>query len=152
MFGKAGLGGLMKQAQQMQENMKKAQAKLAETEVEGEAGNGLVKVVMTCSHVVRKLEISPDLIQEAADDKEMLEDLVLAAINAASEKAEETTNKTMVRLPKVCQQAWAISSAKPALQSRQRSLKRQKSVSDGLVLSVWQIEINISAVIPPQAY
>ena len=95
MFGKAGLGGLMKQAQQMQENMKKAQAKLAETEVEGEAGNGLVKVVMTCSHVVRKLEISPDLIQEAADDKEMLEDLVLAAINAASEKAEETTNKTM---------------------------------------------------------
>ena len=93
MFGKAGLGGLMKQAQQMQENMKKAQAKLAETEVEGEAGNGLVKVVMTCSHVVRKLEISPDLIQEAADDKEMLEDLVLAAINAASEKAEETTNK-----------------------------------------------------------
>ena len=48
MFGKAGLGGLMKQAQQMQENMKKAQAKLAETEVEGEAGNGLVKVVMTC--------------------------------------------------------------------------------------------------------
>ena len=89
MFGKAGLGGLMKQAQQMQENMKKAQAKLAE------AGNGLVKVVMTCSHVVRKLEISPDLIQEAADDKEMLEDLVLAAINAASEKAEETTNKTM---------------------------------------------------------
>ena len=74
MFGKAGLGGLMKQAQQMQENMKKAQAKLAETEVEGEAGNGLVKVVMTCAHVVRKLEISPDLIQEAADDKEMLED------------------------------------------------------------------------------
>ena len=70
-------------------------AKLAETEVEGEAGNGLVKVVMTCAHVVRKLEISPDLIQEAADDKEMLEDLVLAAINAASEKAEETTNKTM---------------------------------------------------------
>ena len=87
MFGKAGLGGLMKQAQQMQENMKKAQAKLAETEVEGEAGNGLVKVVMTCAHVVRKLEISPDLIQEAADDKEMLEDLVLAAINAASEKS-----------------------------------------------------------------
>ena len=93
MFGKAGLGGLMKQAQQMQENMKKAQ--LAETEVEGEAGNGLVKVVMTCSHVVRKIDISPELIQEAADDKEMLEDLVLAAFNAASDKAEETTSKTM---------------------------------------------------------
>lgn len=95
MFGKAGLGGLMKQAQQMQENMKKAQAKLAETEIEGEAGNGLVKVVMTCSHVVRKIDISPELIQEAADDKEMLEDLVLAAFNAASNKAEETTGKTM---------------------------------------------------------
>ena len=88
MFGKAGLGGLMKQAQQMQENMKKAQ-------VEGEAGNGLVKVVMTCSHVVRKIDISPELIQEAADDKEMLEDLVLAAFNAAADKAEETTGKTM---------------------------------------------------------
>ena len=59
----------MKQAQQMQENMKRAQAKLAETEVEGEAGNGLVKVVMTCSHVVRKLEISPDLIQRLLTTK-----------------------------------------------------------------------------------
>ncbi len=95
MFGKAGLGGLMKQAQQMQENMKKAQAKLAETEVSGEAGNGLVKVVMTCNHVVRKIDISQDLIQEAADDKEMLEDLILAAVNDAGNKAEETTNKTM---------------------------------------------------------
>ena len=85
MFGKAGLGGLMKQAQQMQENMKKAQAKLADTEVGGEAGNGLVKVTMTCAHVVRKLEISEDL----------MEDLVLAAINDASKKAEETANKTM---------------------------------------------------------
>ena len=95
MFGKAGLGGLMKQAQQMQENMKKAQAKLAETEVEGEAGNGLVKVVMTCSHVVRKLEISPDLIQEAADDKEMLEDLIAAAFNDAVRRAEELQKEKM---------------------------------------------------------
>ncbi|MCF7529264.1 YbaB/EbfC family nucleoid-associated protein [Neisseria lisongii] len=95
MFGKAGLGGLMKQAQQMQENMKKAQAKLAETEVQGEAGNGLVKVTMTCSHVVRSLNISEDLIKEAADDKEMLEDLVLAAFNDAAAKAEETSSKTM---------------------------------------------------------
>lgn len=95
MFGKAGLGGLMKQAQQMQENMKKAQAKLAETEVNGEAGNGLVKVVMTCNHVVRRIDISEDLIKEAADDKEMLEDLILAAVNDAGNKAEETTNKTM---------------------------------------------------------
>ncbi|HFB5240764.1 TPA: YbaB/EbfC family nucleoid-associated protein [Neisseria gonorrhoeae] len=95
MFGKAGLGGLMKQAQQMQENMKKAQAKLAETEIEGEAGNGLVKITMTCAHEVRKIDISPDLIQEAADDKEMLEDLILAALKSARGKAEETANKTM---------------------------------------------------------
>lgn len=95
MFGKAGLGGLMQQAQKMQENVKKAQAELAEVEVRGEAGNGLVKVVMTCNHVVRSVEISPDLIAEAADDKEMLEDLVLAAFNAASDAAEETSNTRM---------------------------------------------------------
>lgn len=95
MFGKAGLGGLMKQAQQMQENMKKAQAKLAETEVNADAGNGLVKVTMTCNHVLRKLEIDENLIKEAVDDKEMLEDLILAAINSAAERAEETTSKTM---------------------------------------------------------
>ena len=95
MFGKAGLGGLMKQAQQMQENMKKAQAKLAETEVSAEACNGLVKVTMTCNHVLRRLEINEELIQEAADDKEMLEDLILAAINQAGALAEETTSKTM---------------------------------------------------------
>ncbi len=95
MFGKAGLGGLMQQAQKMQENVKKAQAELAEVEVRGEAGNGLVKVVMTCNHVVRSVEISPDLIAEAVDDKEMLEDLVLAAVNAASDAAEETSNTRM---------------------------------------------------------
>ena len=83
MFGKAGLGGLMQQAQKMQENMKKAQAELAQTEVEGQAGNGLVKVTATCSHVVRKISISPDLISEAADDPELLEDLILADINDA---------------------------------------------------------------------
>ena len=92
---KGGIGGLMKQAQQMQENMKKAQAKLAETEVEGEAGNGLVKVVMTCNHVVRSIDISPDLIAEAADDKEMLEDLVAAAVNDAVRKVESTTQEKM---------------------------------------------------------
>ena len=75
---------------------------------------------MTCSHVVRKLEISPDLIQEAADDKEMLEDLVLAAINAASEKPKKRPIKPWVRLPKACLPVWAISSAKPAPQSKQK--------------------------------
>lgn len=95
MFGKAGLGGLMQQAQRMQENMKKAQADLAQREVNGEAGNGLVKVVMTCNHQLKSIEISPDLIAEAAEDKEMLEDLVLAAVNQAGERAEEETAKTM---------------------------------------------------------
>lgn len=95
MFGKAGLGGLMQQAQKMQENMKKAQAELAITEVQAEAGNGLVKVVMTGNHTLKSISISPDLIAEAAEDKEMLEDLVLAAINNANQAAEEMTNKRM---------------------------------------------------------
>ena len=90
MFGKAGLGGLMQQAQKMQENMKKAQAELAETEVEGQAGNGLVKVVMTCGHQVRKLDISSELIEQAADDKELLEDLLLAAFADAGAKVAQT--------------------------------------------------------------
>lgn len=98
MFGKAGLGGLMQQAQKMQENMKKAQAELAQTEVDGQAGNGLVKVVATCGHIVKKIEISPDLIAEAADDKEMLEDLILAALQDAHNKAEETSAARMAKL------------------------------------------------------
>lgn len=95
MFGKAGLGGLMQQAQKIQENVKKAQEQLAQTEVEGQAGNGLVKVVATCSHVVRKIDIHPDLIQEATDDKEMLEDLILAALQDAFNKGEETSAAKM---------------------------------------------------------
>lgn len=95
MFGKAGLGGLMQQAQKMQENIKKAQAELAQTEVEGQAGNGLVKVVATCSHSVRRLDISEDLIAQATDDKEMLEDLILAAIQDAHDKAEAMTSARM---------------------------------------------------------
>lgn len=95
MFGKAGLGGLMQQAQKMQENIKKAQEQLAQTEVEGQAGNGLVKVVATCSHSVRKIEISPDLISEALDDKEMLEDLILAALQDAFSKGEEVSAAKM---------------------------------------------------------
>ncbi len=95
MFGKAGLGGLMQQAQKMQENMKKAQAELAQTEVQGQAGNGLVKVTATCNHIVHKIDISQELIVQAADDKEMLEDLVLAAIADAYEKAEDLTSSRM---------------------------------------------------------
>jgi nucleoid-associated protein EbfC len=88
MMNKGGLAGLMKQAQQMQENMKKAQEELARTEVEGQSGAGLVKVTMTCKHVVKKVSIDPSLLTE---DKDMLEDLVLAAVNDAGNKAEAAT-------------------------------------------------------------
>ncbi len=71
MFGKGGMGNLMKQAQQMQERMQKAQEQLAQMEVTGEAGAGMVKVTMTGSHSVRRIEIDPSLME---DDKELLED------------------------------------------------------------------------------
>ena len=89
------LAGLMKQAQAMQDNMKKAQEELALIEVEGQSGAGLVKVVMTCKHDVKRITIDPSLLGE---DKDMLEDLVAAAFNAAVRKAEETTNEKMGKL------------------------------------------------------
>lgn len=89
---KGGLGGLMKQAQQMQENMRKMQEQLAQTEVEGQAGAGMVKVTMTCRHDVRRVEIDPSLLSE---DKDMLEDLVAAAMNDAVRKVESVTQEKM---------------------------------------------------------
>jgi len=89
---KGQLAGLMKQAQQMQENMKKMQEQLAQIEVEGEAGAGLVKVTMTCRNDVRRVSIDPSLL---ADDKDMLEDLVAAAFNDAVRKAEATSQEKM---------------------------------------------------------
>lgn len=89
---KNGLAGLMKQAQQMQENMQKAQEQLATIEVEGQAGAGLVKVIMTCKHDVRRVSIDPSLL---ADDKDMLEDLVAAAINDAVRRVETTVQEKM---------------------------------------------------------
>ena len=89
---KGGLGGLMKQAQQMQENMKKMQEQLAHTEVEGQSGAGMVKVTMTCRHDVRRVQIDPALL---AEDKDMLEDLVAAAMNDAVRKAESVTQEKM---------------------------------------------------------
>jgi len=86
------LAGLMKQAQQMQDNMKKAQDELAQTEVEGQAGAGLVKVVMTCRHDVKRVSIDPSLL---ADDRDMLEDLVAAAVNDAVRRVESTTQEKM---------------------------------------------------------
>lgn len=95
MFNKGQLAGLMKQAQAMQDNMKKAQDELGSIEVQGESGAGLVKVTMTCKHEVRRVAIDPTLL---ADDKEMLEDLVAAAFNAAVRKAEETSADKMGKI------------------------------------------------------
>ena len=86
------LAGLMKQAQQMQDNMKKAQDELAQTEVEGQAGAGLVKVMMTCRHDVKRVSIDPSLL---AEDRDMLEDLVAAAVNDAVRRVETTTQEKM---------------------------------------------------------
>ena len=88
---KGGIAGLMKQAQQMQENMKKAQEQLALVEVEGQSGAGMVKVLMTCSHDVRRVAIDAPVM----DDKEMLEDLVAAAVNDAMRKSEQVSQERM---------------------------------------------------------
>jgi DNA-binding YbaB/EbfC family protein len=95
MFNKGQLAGLMKQAQAMQDNMKKAQEELGSIEVTGESGSGLVKVLMTCKHDVRRVTIDPSLL---ADDKDMLEDLVAAAFNDAVRKAAETSEAKMGKL------------------------------------------------------
>ena len=88
---KGGLGGLMKQAQMMQDNMKKAQEQLATIEVEGQSGGGMVKVVMTCRNDVKRVSIDASVME----DKEMLEDLVAAAVNDAVRKAEATSAEKM---------------------------------------------------------
>ena len=95
MFNKGQLAGLMKQAQAMQENMKRAQDELAATEVEGQSGAGMVKVLMTCKHDVKRVTIDPSLL---ADDKDMLEDLVAAAFNDAVRRIEATTQEKMGKL------------------------------------------------------
>jgi hypothetical protein len=92
---KGQLAGLMKQAQQMQDNLKKAQDELALIEVEGQSGAGLVKVVMTCKNDVKRVTIDPSLL---ADDKDMLEDLVAAAFNDAVRRAEATSQEKMGKL------------------------------------------------------
>ena len=88
---KDGLGNLMKQVQQMQQNMQKAQEELAAIEVEGQSGAGAVKVVMTCKHDVRRVSINAAVM----DDKEMLEDLIAAALNDATRRVESTTAERM---------------------------------------------------------
>ena len=95
MFNKGQLAGLMKQAQAMQENLKKAQEELAFIEVTGEAGSGMVQILMTCKHQVKRVTIDPSLL---TDDKDMLEDLIAAAFNDAARKAEETSEAKMGKL------------------------------------------------------
>ena len=95
MFNKGQLAGLMKQAQAMQDNLKKAQDELAFVEVEGASGGGMVKVLMTCKHAVKRVTIDPSLL---ADDKDMLEDLVAAAFNDAVRQAEEVSKQKMGKL------------------------------------------------------
>lgn len=92
MMNKGQLAGLMKQAQQMQDNMRRVQEQLANIEVEGQAGAGMVKVVMTCKHDVKRVSIDPSLL---ADDKDMLEDLVAAAVNDAVRRVETTVQEKM---------------------------------------------------------
>ncbi|MDN5844350.1 MAG: YbaB/EbfC family nucleoid-associated protein [Alcaligenaceae bacterium] len=89
---KGQIAGLMRQAQQMQENMKKAQDALADITVEGAAGGGLVKVTMSCKHDVKRVVIDPSLFD---DDRDMVEDLVAAAFNDALRKAEATSQEKM---------------------------------------------------------
>lgn len=89
---KGGLGNLMKQAQQMQANMEKAQEELAKLEVTGQAGGGMVKVTMTGKHDVKRVEIEDALFE---DDKDMLEDLIAAAVNDANRQVEKTTQERM---------------------------------------------------------
>lgn len=88
---KGGLGGLMKQAQQVQENMRKVQEELANIKVNGESGAGMVKVTMTCKHDVRRVQIDPSVM----DDREMLEDLMAAAVNDAVRRIESTVQEKM---------------------------------------------------------
>jgi DNA-binding YbaB/EbfC family protein len=91
MLNKGGIANLMKQAQKMQENLAKAQEELANVEVEGQSGAGAVKIVMTCKHDVKRVTIDPSVM----DDKEMLEDLIAAALNDANRRAEQTSQDRM---------------------------------------------------------
>ncbi|TNF33041.1 MAG: YbaB/EbfC family nucleoid-associated protein [Gammaproteobacteria bacterium] len=89
---KGGIGNLMKQAQKMQADMQKAQEEIANMEVEGQSGGGMVKVIMTGRHEVRRVSIDDSLMQ---DDKEMIEDLLAAAVNDAVRRIEQQTQDKM---------------------------------------------------------
>ena len=90
-MSKGGMGNLMKQAQMMQANLKKAQDELANINIEGSSGNGLVKILMSCKNDIKKVDIDPSLL----NDKEMLEDLIIVALKDAFQKVESTSSKKM---------------------------------------------------------
>jgi len=92
---KGGFGNMMKQAQKLQEGMQRAQEEIAQLEVEGKAGGGMVKVIMTGRHEVKRVSIDPSVL---SDDPEMVEDLVAAAINDAVRRVEETTKEKFAGL------------------------------------------------------
>lgn len=93
---KGNMGNIMKQAQMMQANMQRAQAEIAALEVTGEAGGGMAKVVMTGKHEVRRVTLDPTLV--SGDDKDMLEDLIAAAVNDAVQKVERVSQEKMSKL------------------------------------------------------
>lgn len=105
MMNKAQLAGIMKQAQAMQNKLQRAQEELAALEVEGESGAGMVKVLMTAKHDVKRVTIDPSLL---AEDKDMLEDLVAAAFNAAVRKAEEISTEKMSALVPAAMQGMGL--------------------------------------------
>ena len=90
-MAKGGMGNIMKQAQMMQANLQKAQAELADIDVEGEAGNGMIKIIISCKHEIKKVDIDPSLLE----DKEMLEDLIMVAFKDALSKVESTSSQKM---------------------------------------------------------
>ena len=92
---KGGLGGMLQKAQQMQEELKKSQERLAQEEVIGESGGGMVRITMTGHHEVRRVEIDPSLV---GDDKDMLEDLIAAACNDANRRVAEMVKENMAEI------------------------------------------------------
>ena len=90
-MAKGGMGNIMKQAQMMQANLQKAQAELANIDVEGSAGNGMIKITISCKHEIKKIDIDPSLLE----DKEMLEDLIMVAFKDALGKVESTSSQQM---------------------------------------------------------
>ncbi len=90
-MAKGGMGNLMKQAQMMQANLQKAQAELANIDVQGTSGNGLIKITISCKHEIKKVDIDPSLLE----DKEMLEDLIIVAFKDALSNIESTSSQKM---------------------------------------------------------